>query len=118
MDVVFQPARDTDADVLLSMARAFHIEDGHPLDSDAEAAVVQIARGEPLARAWIVWQGAAAVGYVVITLGYGIEYGGRDGFIDDLYPVLEARGRGLGRRVLAFALAEAARLGIRMLHLD
>jgi ribosomal protein S18 acetylase RimI-like enzyme len=30
-----------------------------------------------------------AVGYVVITLGYSIEYGGRDGFIDDLYLVPE-----------------------------
>lgn len=118
MDVVFQPARDMDADVLLSMARAFHIEDGHPLDTAAEAAVVQIARGEPFARAWIVWQGAAAVGYVVITLGYSVEYGGRDGFIDDLYLIAEARGRGLGRKVLAFAIAEAARLGIRTLHLE
>jgi ribosomal protein S18 acetylase RimI-like enzyme len=58
------------------------------------------------------------VGYLIITLGYSVEYGGRDGFIDDLYLVPEVRGAGLGRRLLAFALAEAARLGVRTLHLE
>jgi hypothetical protein len=84
MDIVFEPASEIDGEALLAMAHAFHDEDGHPLDSMGEAAVLQIARGEPFARAWIVRNCGAAVGYVVITLGYSIEYGGRDGFIDDL----------------------------------
>jgi ribosomal protein S18 acetylase RimI-like enzyme len=46
------------------------------------------------------------------------EYGGRDGFIDDLYLIPEARGRGWGRLVIDFALSEATRLGIRTLHLE
>jgi hypothetical protein len=45
------------------MARAFRVEDGHPLDSTAEAAVNQIV--QPSARAWIVWQGAAAVAHCI-----------------------------------------------------
>jgi ribosomal protein S18 acetylase RimI-like enzyme len=118
MDTVFELAREVDADALLDLARAFHIEDGHPLDAMGEAAVVQIARGEPFARAWIMRHGAAAVGYVVITLGFSIEYGGRDGFIDDLYVIPGERGRGLGGKLLEFTLAEAARLGIRTLHLE
>jgi ribosomal protein S18 acetylase RimI-like enzyme len=118
MDVVFEMAREADADALLAMACAFHNEDGHPLDPRGEAAVVQVARGEPFARAWILRDGSAAVGYVVITLGYSIEYGGRDGFIDDLYLIPEARGRGLGRKLLEFTLTEAAALGIRTLHLE
>jgi hypothetical protein len=32
------------------------------------------------------------VGHLIITLGYSVEYGGRDGFIDDLYLVPEVRG--------------------------
>ena len=118
MDVVFEMAREADADALLVMARAFHDEDGHPLDKMGEAAVVQVARGEPFARAWILRRGRVAVGYVVITLGYSIEYGGRDGFIDDLYLVPEARGHGLGGKLLEFTLTEAAALGIRTLHLE
>ena len=58
------------------------------------------------------------IGYVVLALGYSIEHGGRDGFIDDLYIVPAARGHGHGRALLAFAADAAAKLGIRMLHLE
>ncbi|MFI5021466.1 MAG: GNAT family N-acetyltransferase [Alphaproteobacteria bacterium] len=118
MNIFFDLAREADVDALLGMARAFHVEDGHPLDTRGEAAVVRVAKGEPLARAWIARIGREAVGYVVVTLGYSIEYGGRDGFIDDLYLVPELRGRGLGRKMLAFTLSQAAQLGIGTLHLE
>ena len=118
MNLQFDPVCAADAETLLHMARAFHQEDGHPLDSEGEMAVAQIATGEPFARAWIVRQASDAIGYVVLTLGYSIEYGGRDGFIDDLYLVPAVRGSGVGRQVLHFALSEATALGIKTLHLE
>jgi ribosomal protein S18 acetylase RimI-like enzyme len=51
-------------------------------------------------------------------LGYSIEYGGRDAFIDDLYLVPEARGRGLGARVMDFVEEQALMLGVKALHLE
>jgi len=114
----FEPVGEAQAAILLRLAHAFHAEEGHPLDADSAAAVVGIARGEPLARAWIAHSAGRAVGYVVITLGYSIEYGGRDGFIDDLYLVPEARGRGWGRCLLDFACDEARRPDIKTLHLE
>ncbi|HUB12155.1 MAG TPA: GNAT family N-acetyltransferase [Acetobacteraceae bacterium] len=117
-DLTIDLAQAADADLLLHMARTFHREDGHPLTPDGEAAVRHIIAGEPLAQAWIVRSNGSAAGYLVITLGYSIEYEGRDGLIEDLYLVPEARGRGLGRQVLLFALAQAAQLGIRTLHLE
>jgi len=118
MSIEFAPAGEADGEVLLRLARAFHLEDGHPLGNPGEAALLQIARGEPFARSWIVREDGAAIGYLVLTLGYSVEYGGRDGFIDDLYLVPAARGRGLGGKVLEFALASAAALGIGTLHLE
>lgn len=79
---------------------------------------MHIARGEPTARAWIVRVAARAVGYLVITLGYSIEYEGRDGFIDELYLARDVRGRGLGKALVEFALTRAAELDIRTLHLE
>lgn len=114
----FEPVAAADGPALLAMARSFHAEDGHPLDAGGAAAVLRLAAGEPLARAWILRRGAEAVGYLVLTLGYSIEYGGRDGFIDDLYLAPALRGQGLGERVLAFALEQAAALGINTLHLE
>lgn len=118
IDVRFEPARAADTAVLLAMVRAFHAEEGHFLDAPAEAAVARIAKGEELARAWVVRRGAEAMGYLVLTVGYSIEYGGRDGFVDDLYLAPELRGRGVGKRLLTFALEQAAALGINTLHLE
>jgi ribosomal protein S18 acetylase RimI-like enzyme len=117
-DLQFDPVTPDDADALLEMARAFHLEDGHPLSIIGEAAVRRVALGEPLARCWIIRRRGVVSGYVVITLGYSIEYGGRDGYIDDLYLVAEARGDGCGRRLLDFALEQARLLGIGTLHLE
>lgn len=122
MDIDFEPVREGAAEALIALFRACHDEDGQVLSVRFEAAVREIAQAqaqaEPLARAWFIRHGGKSVGYVVVTVGYSVEYGGRDGFIDDVYLIPEARGRGWGRQVIDFAVAEAARLGIRTLHLE
>ena len=65
--------------------------------NEAPRRSTQAARGHPLARAWLIREGGRVVGYAVLGLGFGIEYGGADAFVDDLYLVPEARGRGLGQ---------------------
>jgi ribosomal protein S18 acetylase RimI-like enzyme len=102
---------------LLRLARDFHAEDGHPLTERGAAALAQAAGGHPLARAWLIREQDQIVGYAVLGLGFGIEYGGADAFVDDLYLVPEARGRGLGKTVLALLEAEARALGLAALFL-
>ncbi len=116
--VSFEPVGEADAGLLLEMVRAFHQEEERVLGVAGEAAVAAIAGGEPLARAWIARRSDRVVGYVVITLGYSIEYGGRDGFIDDLYVVPGQRGQGVGRAMLGFAVAQAMEPGIGTLPLE
>ena len=118
MTLRFDPVRVSDADTLVGLARDFHHEDGHPLTAAGEAALRQIALGEPFACAWLVREYDAAAGYLILTLGFSVEYGGRDGFIDDLYLVPTARGRGLGRALVDFALVQARELGVGTLHLE
>ena len=116
--VEIAPVRPEGVEALLDLARAFRAEEGRRLDAANEAALIAITRGEPLARAWLVRVADRPVGYLILTLGYSVEYGGRDGFIDDLYVAPDARGRGLGRNLLDHAFAAAVRLGIRTLHLE
>ena len=116
-EVELVPVLPEHAPTLLALARAFHAEDGHPLTATGEAAIGLIARGHPLGRAWLVRERGAIVGYTVLCLGFGIEYGGPDAFIDDLYLVPAARGRGLGRAVLRQLEAQARGLGLAALFL-
>jgi ribosomal protein S18 acetylase RimI-like enzyme len=104
--------------LLVSLARAFHEEDGHRLNEAGEHALQAIAAGEPLARCWLIRLAEHTVGYIVLTVGYSVEHGGRDGFVDDLYLVEAARGRGVGAAALEFAVDQASKLGIRTLHLE
>ncbi len=113
-----RPARPGDLDALLAMAERFHAEDGHPLDEDGRRALAAILAGEPAARAWICELDGLPTGYGVLTLGFSVEHGGRDGFLDDLYLAPEARGKGFGRRALEFLEGAARALGIRVLHLE
>ena len=104
-------------ELLVALARDFHAEDGHPLTGQGEAALLQAVRGHPLARVWLVRDRDRIVGYTVLCLGFGIEYGGPDAFVDDLYLVPEARGRGLGAAVLVLLEQEARALGLAALFL-
>ena len=103
--------------MLLELARAFHAEDGHPLTDRGAAAIGLIAQGHPLGRAWLVRENGALVGYAVLGLGFGIEYGGTDAFVDDLYLVPGARGRGLGASAMARLEEEARAMGLAALFL-
>ncbi|MFO1070562.1 MAG: GNAT family N-acetyltransferase [Geminicoccaceae bacterium] len=113
-----RPVGPGDRDRLVGLARAFHAEDGHPLDDGGEAALAALCAGEPFGRGWLAEADGAVVGYVVLSLGFSVEFGGRDGFVDDLYLVPPARGRGLGGALLERLVDEAQALGVRTLHLE
>jgi GNAT superfamily N-acetyltransferase len=113
------PLRAADLPLLEQMVRAYYVEDGHSFDPARQpAALVALAEGEPLGRAWLVTLAGRPVGYVVLTLGFSVEAGGREGCLDELFVVPAARGRGVGRRVLELVEEEARRLGIRRLFLE
>jgi ribosomal protein S18 acetylase RimI-like enzyme len=116
--LTIRPVGPGDLATLTKLAEDFHAEDDHVLDEGGRRALAAIADGEPLARAWLFELGGRAIGYGVLTLGFSVEYGGRDGFIDDLYLAPVARGRGLGRQAMAFLEAQARELGIKALHLE
>ena len=116
--ISLQPVTPADAGALLGLARAFHAGDGHALDAFGERGVALAAKGDPLLRAWFILHGAERIGYAVLTLGFSILHGGHDGFIDDLYLMPAARGRGVGQIVMAMLEDEARRLGLQALHLE
>jgi ribosomal protein S18 acetylase RimI-like enzyme len=117
-NVTLEPVTPRDEEALLALARAFHSEDGHALDESGERAVRQLCRGDPMALAWFLCADGARVGYAVLTFGFSIEHGGRDGFIDDLYVLLQARSRGIGTAAMDMLERAAAERGVQGLHLE
>ena len=84
----------------------------------AASALDEIAKGKALARLWLIQEHDSVVGYVCMTLGYSLEVGGNDFFLDELFVVPKARGKGLGRAALDFVEDKSRELGARRICLE
>ena len=119
MNPCFRVSTDSDVDVLLPMMREYYAFDGHAFDEfRARIALLTFLREPSFGRAWLICEGTEAVGYVVLTFGYSLEFLGRDAFIDELYLQPSHRGRGWGRRTLEFVEKESRSFEIRSIHLE
>jgi ribosomal protein S18 acetylase RimI-like enzyme len=115
----FRPATARDLDPVLAMMRRYYAEDGYPfVEAEARRAAADLIRDRRLGRLWVARDGGRVVAYLAVTLGFSLEYRGRDAFVDELVVAEAARGRGLGREALETAAAYCRALGVRAVHLE
>jgi GNAT superfamily N-acetyltransferase len=115
----FRIAAESDTGTLLKFMREYYAFDGHGFDEQkAQAALTALLRDPGLGRVWLVLDGEAPVGYVVIAFGYSLEWLGRDAFVDEFYLLEKYRGRGWGRKTMAFVEDAAGSLHVKALHLE
>jgi ribosomal protein S18 acetylase RimI-like enzyme len=119
MELQFRIAKDTDVNTILPFMRQFYAIDQYPFDElIARTALTDLVRDPALGRVWLVYNRDKAVGYLVITFGYSLEYHGRDAFIDELFIETNYRHQGIGTKVIEFALEACRELGVHALHLE
>ena len=82
-------ARQPDLSLLARLVGEFYTESGHALDATRRVlvcrALERLVADDSLGRAWVIraaGEGAEHAGYMVVTLGFSIEHGGRDAFVD------------------------------------
>ncbi len=111
-------ARLEDVPALVALMEEFYAEADYPLDRDwAAASCARLLGDESLGAAWIAFHGGPA-GYVVLTVRHSMEYGGLDGWVDDLFVRPAFRRHGLARAALEALLAECERRGVLALHVE
>uniref|UniRef100_UPI00261D46EB GNAT family N-acetyltransferase n=1 Tax=uncultured Lentibacter sp. TaxID=1659309 RepID=UPI00261D46EB len=101
MSAALHLARPEHLDKLLSLVAAFHAEAG--LDTSPEgrrAGIEPLLEGIPYGAVYLIGPTRAPIGYIVVTFGWSVEFGGMDGFVDELYIRPPVRGRGLDSEVL------------------
>jgi GNAT superfamily N-acetyltransferase len=95
------------------------VEQGYPFEREAaQAALRPLLCDGSLGRVWLFRDGGKAIGYFVLTLGWSLEYLGRDAFVDELYVSPAHRGRGLGSRALDLIDEACREIGVQALHLE
>ena len=119
MSVSFKPAAPPDAELLLGLMREFYeFEHIEFVREDARRALSQLLSDATLGRVWLIESGAERAGYLVLTLGFSLEFKGRDAFVDELFLRAGFRGRGYGKSALRFAEEACRAMGVRALHLE
>jgi ribosomal protein S18 acetylase RimI-like enzyme len=113
----FRLATLADLPALLGLQQKFYEGEGYPYDRVVMDHGMRELIGNPfLGRLFLA--GDPPVGYLVVTFGFSLEFGGRDAFVDELYVGEAARGQGLGAGALLVAEDACREAGIRALHLE
>lgn len=107
-----------DQNGILTLAEAFHAEDGHPLSDLGRRAMRQLLTERHLGFVLGIRSQGTWIGYAALCFGFSIEWGGKDAFLDDFYIAKSMRGRGLGREVLGHLPGIARTFGCAALHLE
>ncbi|MBP0481852.1 GNAT family N-acetyltransferase [Sagittula salina] len=112
-------ATPEDLPKLLPMVAGFHAEMGYDTTAEHQLeAVMPLLEDSRHGAIWLIGPRRSPVGYIAVTFGWSLEYGGLDGIVDEIYIRPAVRGRGMGHDALddiAKALKDA---GVRALHLE
>lgn len=104
---------------LMELVTAFHEEAAiTSTDKTRLAGISPLLDGIPQGCAYLIGPPRAPIGYIVITFGWSVEFGGLDAIIDELYIRPGVRGRGIASEALIALPRALAAGGLRAVHLD
>lgn len=108
-----------DLDRLLPLVAGFHAEAGIEQDDDTRrGALTPLLEGSPHGAIWMIGPRVAPVGYVAVSFGWSIEFGGIDAFLDEIYVRERVRGRGMGSEALAALSRALSGQSVKAIHLE
>lgn len=119
MSVEFKRANVADCETLLPLMADFYAHEGLTFEEAfAARALLGLLKNEIHGRVFLIEADGVVAGYIVLTFGYSLEFGGVDAFVDELYLREAYRSQGIGRAALEFLAQTCAALGIHALHLE
>lgn len=112
-------AKPDDLERLDALVGAFHQEQGIELSETARRdGLLPLLEGIPHGAAYLIGPARAPIGYVIVTFGWSVEFGGMDAFIDEIYLRRAVRKRGIATEVLISLPKALAGAGVKALHLE
>ena len=118
VDVDFLPLTATGVDRALTMMVKFYAGNMRYDAVQARSAIEWLIHNDACGAAWFIEAGGLTAGYMVLTIGYSLEFHGRYGLLDELFVEDAFRGQGIGTQALAFAEQVCRLRGLRALRLE
>ncbi len=120
--IAIRLAEPGDIDRILELVAQYCEADDHPFHEHlARPPVVELTASDRWGRIWLAVQDpdredGTVVGYLALTWGYGIEAGGMEAVIDELY--VEPKGEGVGSALMERATEDCRQRGVRRIFLE
>jgi ribosomal protein S18 acetylase RimI-like enzyme len=106
-------------DELLPLVSAYHDFEGVVQDADTRRKTISTLLLAPeLGPVWLIYHAGRLAGYIAICLGYSIEFGGRDAFVDEFFLLEDFRGKRIGSAVLEMIMQRLREDEVTALHLE
>lgn len=106
-------------DKLVSLVAAFHAEAGIEMsDEQRRIGLAPLLEGIPHGAAYLIGPPRAPIGYVVISFGWSVEFGGLDAMIDEIYVRPGVRKRGIASETMIALPRALAQGGLCAIHLE
>lgn len=110
-------AAQPDAAEILRLARGYAAADGHDFDeAHIAGALHPLLTSDAQGVVLVADDGARLHGYAVLTWGYGLESGGMEALLDEIY--VQTQGQGIGAELLAAVIERARSHGARTIFLE
>ncbi len=117
----FKLATERDLKALLVLMPQYYVCDGLTFNlMKAEEALRQIFLQPEQGEVWLIGDEKSPdpIGYLALVFSFGLEWGGKNAFVDELFVVDAHRGKGIGTQALEHAIKRCAQRGIRALRLE
>jgi ribosomal protein S18 acetylase RimI-like enzyme len=108
-----------DVSLLMRFIRNYYTFDQIPFgEEEIRQGLTALLSSARLGMAWLILRHKRPVGYIVVTFGFDLEFGGRQATITEFYIQPEHRGKGLGRMALGYVEEFVMRGGAHALELQ
>jgi diamine N-acetyltransferase len=118
MEITNKVVDSFDIHLILEFMESFYnLEQCHFEPDIAGKALLKLVNDPSLGYAWLIYYKGKAVGYIVLTFGFSLEYNGRDAFLDEIFITEEYRNRGIGKKAMEFIDEMCLKYGVNAILL-
>lgn len=113
-----EPVTGGNSRSLVALVQAQYAELKSPFGVRQRRALRMLLRGDAFGHGWLITVNDVPAGFVIVSLGFSVEYGGYDAFVDELYVAPPFRRQGLATLALRFAERFCRERGVGTMHLE
>ncbi len=119
MKITFKEAQTYDITLLVPLVREFYaLEQIAFHEQTVQSALAHFISNHHFGRTWLMYADAHLAGYMILTFGFCLEFGGRDAFIDEIYVKEPYRNKGIGQKALDFLSTFGRENNIKVMLLE